>query len=454
VNEPLDIERALRASLERHAHQAPPADLLAERVIARAGSAPVASRPRGAAWRAWLLPALASAAVVAVVLGVAVAGLQHHGGPAAPPPGASRSVSVTPPPSPTPTPVHSRPPANAVGLHNFRAIDLTFYGPDQGWALGTSDCLSGPGRCSAMVHTTDGVHWRSMRNPPGNVGPLGCTAPCVSHVRFATPQIGYAYGPQVFEMTVDGGKHWAPQEGGAVALETLSGNVIRVIAQPGCPPGCTYQVDIAPIGSRHWTPVPLPGAAGPGAGVILARSGHDAYLADLGNPAGGASARAVFWTSSDDGQHWTRHDDPCPTARGADQVVTTSLTTAADGAVVVSCVDRATQAGAVAVSTNGGRSFTVRSTFTSAGASLVGAASARTIFVMSDVLYRSTDGGMSFRRVQQNSQGPLGASWIGFEDAAVGRILEPDANVSDAGARTIWTTYDAGQHWESFTFPS
>lgn len=449
----IDPERALRESLERHAREAPPADLLAERVIARAGSA--AAAPHRAPWRTWLLPVLASAAVVAVVVGVSVAGESRQSSHL--PPAVSRSISppvtTTTTTTATPPPSHTTVRPGAGDLHNFRAIDLTFYGPDEGWALGTADCEHGPGRCSAMEHTTDGVHWHSMINPPGNVGPRGCTAPCVSHIRFATPRIGYAYGDSVFEMTTDGGVSWQPQQGGATAVETLSGNVIRVVSQAGCPPGCTYRVEIARIGSSVWTPVALPGPQGPGVGAILARSGHNAYLADLGNPAGGVSARATLWISADDGQHWIRRGDPCPRASGRDETVTTDLTTAFDGTVVVSCLDRATQAGSVSISTDGGRTFSAHTPFSSAGVWLVGAASSRTLFAMSDVLYRSTDGGAHFGKVQHNSQGPLGASWIGFENATVGRVLEPDANVSDGGARTIWTTRDGGRSWTAFTFP-
>ena len=57
-------------------------------------------------------------------------------------------------------------------------------------------------------------------NVPGETG--GCATRCVQHIRFATDQIGYAFGPHALLMTTDGGLDWTPQSGGADALETLN----------------------------------------------------------------------------------------------------------------------------------------------------------------------------------------------------------------------------------------
>ena len=104
-----------------------------------------------------------------------------------------------------------------------------------------------------MVRTTDGgVTWHGMKPPPSaNVPMLVCEDPCIQDIRFATDQIGYAYGPSAFFMTTDGGVTWQRAPGGADALETLDGNVIRVVDQVGggCVPGCDYNVETAPIGS-------------------------------------------------------------------------------------------------------------------------------------------------------------------------------------------------------------
>jgi len=45
---------------------------------------------------------------------------------------------------------------------------------------------------------------------------------------------------------------------------------------------------------------------------------------------------------------------------------------------------------------------------------------------------------------QINPETP-GASFLGFEDATVGRWI--------SGPHDIWTTHDAGQHWHERAFP-
>src|SRR6185437_4991708 len=147
-------------------------------------------------------------------------------------------------------------------LTHVRVLDLTFVSDTEGWALATADCLdptSTAPACPAMLHTTNaGTSWTAVPNPPANV-PINssCAEPCIQHIRFATDRIGYAYGSTTLLMTIDGGKSWSRQPGGADALETLDGNVIRVSTQ--CLPGCPYRVQTAPIGSSSWHSVALPG---------------------------------------------------------------------------------------------------------------------------------------------------------------------------------------------------
>lgn len=458
-----EVERALRDSLGRHARQAPPADLLAERIIHAAGrtdGAPAARRRPGRSWRTWSLPVLAAASVAAVVVGVSVAGNLHHDASHTPPATisgnrGSSTTTATTHPAPEHSTSHSGQPVgpgtNTSTLHAFRATDLTFVGSSNGWALGTANCLTSAGRCTAMMYTTDGgATWHSMTGPAADVG-SGCTGPdpCVAHVRFANDKVGYAYGDSAFFMTLDGGAHWGQQPGGALAVETLDGNVIRVTsAGSGCPGPCNVQVQTAPIGSADWTTADLPRAATvetDGVGPLV-RSGSKAYLLFTGHTAGGAqSATSTLYVSGDDGTHWTSVGEPCPQpARGERD--STTIAAAPDGTVFAGCVNRMTQAASIAVSDNGGATWALRSAFSSAGLSMLAAASGQDLLAMSDVLYRSSDGGAHFTKVQQNSQGPLGGAWIGFES-------DRDGHVLDTNGSTLWATTDAGAHWTSFTFP-
>src|SRR3954471_17156402 len=155
-----------------------------------------------------------------------------------PPPASSAPptpASSPPPPAPSSPPVSTAslvPVPRSGPLNGFLVADLTFVG-NQGWALGTVGCTQQSGRCTALAHSTDnGRTWRSMKAPKVNVAVPGldtgdCVAPCVEHVRYATPAVGYLFGGRdagALLMTTDGGNHWRRQPGNADALESLDGN--------------------------------------------------------------------------------------------------------------------------------------------------------------------------------------------------------------------------------------
>lgn len=465
-----DFESRLRASLRRHAHDAPPADPVAERVLRETGGAGGDAAPprRPREWRTWTLP-LAAAAAVIVVAGMVVGLTQigHSPSPAATQLAGPTSVGSTAATAPTasPTTAANSPaspgatePAVPADLHDVHVLDATFVNPDDGWLLARADCIDSAGTCTAMLRTTDGgAHWTSMPNPPVNVpGVDGCTTPCVDHIRFARADVGYAYGDgyygsSAFFMTTDGGRSWQQQKGvTVVALETLANNVIRVSATPpGCgPPGCGYAVETSAIGSTTWTTHPLPAPATEATGVVLARGGQDAYLLVTGHTAGGAQdARSTLYRSSDDGASWTDAGEPCPQPGGETDSV--SLAAGAGGRVSVTCVTRqAPQTAFVAVSTDQGAHFTRVGAipWTSAGV-LVG--DPATVLLAgpasgSGQVYRSTDGGTTWTPVA-GLRGAGTLTWAGFESKTVGRVIAD-------GGRAIWTTRDAGATWTRLTF--
>jgi hypothetical protein len=454
-----DIEKRLRESLAAHARAVPSRDELAERIAGRADGSVV---PIAAArsWRTWGLPLIAAGAVAAVaatVVGLNSGRDQHD---AVPPPATQvHTGGVTAPPtSAVPTtsagPVTSAP-RNAPDLVDLHIGDLSFVGADRGWVLGTAKCLNGSAAaCSAMARTTDGgTSWTSMKPPPANVssGTGGCADPCVTGIRFATPTIGYAFGPTALFLSTDGGASWHRQAGGAVALETLDGNVIRVSTQ--CVPGCPYQVQTSPIGSATWQRRASI-EAGISPGVILRRAGHSAYLAVLGHTSGGAqAATTALWVSTDDGAGWADRGEPCPqNLPGYGELDTSQVATAADDSVTVLCTPRmqGTAWAFTMTSTDGGRTFT-RGYLKALGggqSAVLAAASANVLLVsLPDGTYRSTDGGQHFARTSNPNGGaaPGPVSWLGFESATLGHALSADG-------RTLWTTRDAGATWTSLTF--
>jgi photosystem II stability/assembly factor-like uncharacterized protein len=464
MNDKIDIEAALRASLAEHARHAPAAGLLAERVIADVDPLSPAREPRRARqWRTWTLPLIAAGSVAAIAAAlVGVSQFQHTADHERP---AVQLSSVVPLPTHTPTTVASPPPSSpTITPHqtkpgvavapvpsNFTVLDLTFASADEGWALGSSDCLTGGGTCTALVHTADGGDtWQGMPTPPATVTGVGdCADPCVRSIRFANDQIGYAYGPSAFFMTTNGGKSWQREPGGADALETLDGNVIRVAARNACsPPGCVYGVQIAPLGSVAWHDVGLSATTtGSSVGVALARTGHRAFVEVFGHTSGGGqNATSALYTSADDGVTWAARGEPCPQSGG--EIDSTAITTAPDGSVTVLCTRRGARGTQfTSTSTDGGATFRAGGPLASGSSpgGLLGAASAQVQFVISDALYRTQDGGQTWRSVPAVSLGPGTAIFVGFESAAVGRA------VTDSG-RTVWTTRDAGLTWTAHTF--
>lgn len=358
----------------------------------------------------------------------------------------SRAASPTPTPASPSTPsrvptTHPAPVPRQGSLSGLQVADLTFVGPD-GWALGTAGCLHGSGLCPVLAHSTDnGRSWRAVPSAPGG----GAT-----NIRFATDRIGYAYGRAAFFMTTDGGRSWQREPGGADALETLDGNVIRVVDPGNCPPGCTYSIETAPVGATGWHSVTLPGRQGGGVSVQLVRTGRLSALAVYGHTSGGApSAHTVLFTSRDDGASWVRRGEPCPQqpASASDphgEVDGSALSSAADGSISVLCTPRG-QGGSqfTVTSSDGGAHFQPGSkrALGAATISAFAAASASTLIVSSDDTYRSTDSGRHFSRAAV-SPGMLG--WAGFASATIGHAISIER-------RTIWTTTDAGRTWQAAT---
>ena len=440
------LKDALRDSLHRHAADAPRGDMLAERIIHTAQQPPDLDRHRTRrGWPTWTLPLVAAGAVGAVVAGVL--GVQSlHTTASKNPPQGSPGPTILQSPTQTQSTSPSNPPTTVSGnpgaLTNVKVTDLTFYGDNHGWALGSADCEIGPGRCTAMWQTTDGRNWTSMGGEQFNVaGVNACADPCVDHIRFATLQIGYAFGPSAFFMTTDGGASWQQQDGGAIQLETLDNNVIRVTgSDSGCPGPCVGGIETSAVGSTDWTPADFqPGHSTVG-DVLLARgNGGYAYLLVTGHPTGGAeNATSTLYRSTDKGVTWERNGEPCPQFSREDDSV--AIAGGADGRVSVLCRDRMSGGQAfVATSSDAGSNFQAHGigAFDAIEMSLLTGDPATVLVAAGHGMARSVDGGNTWQAVPDVT-GDIG--WVGFESQTVGRAVSADGT-------TIWTTRDGGATW-------
>jgi photosystem II stability/assembly factor-like uncharacterized protein len=343
--------------------------------------------------------------------------------------------SQTPIPGLNPTPALTVLPSSGPAQPAAAPVDLSFTGPDDGWLLASPEAASSP-----IEHTTDGgAHWSAVASIPA----------LVEHIRFANDQVGYAYGGTQLWMTTDGGQHWAQQPGGAAALGTGDGNVIRIVPTPdGCaPPGCGYAAKTAPVGSTAWSsPVALPHPVGMSAGVQLVRTAGAAYALVTGHTAGGAgTATSALSRSTDGGATWTNLGEPCP--QGPAEVDSIAVTAAPTGVLFVACSPRsdASAAQSVITSTDRGDQFVA-----AAQGSLPivpwAAADSSHFCLSADTFDCTQDGGANLRRADHAVggvsplNGPGQVSWVGFQTAAVGHAL-------DADGMQLWTTRDGGLTW-------
>ncbi len=340
----------------------------------------------------------------------------------------------------------------------FVAKDLTFVSTRTGWLLGTAPCTVKP--CTSIVRTTDsGRTWVGVPAPKADLEPTSessCTGkPCVRGLRFANPNVGYAYGSTALYLTTNGGATWSTQPGQADAIEVSNGTALRISHDTeGCPPGCTYQVSTAAVGTTAWHPVDLPGRPLIGNGVQLLRTGHYAYAQIYQNPAGGAgNAQATLLTSTDDGQHWTVRADPCG-GTGDQEADSTQMAVADDGSLTVLCRLRVGGTTSfVVTSSDGGATFGAHHPAPAGGiADAVGAADASTPLMAvatggTTKLYRGTSAGASWTVVATVPAGaPTDGSlaMIGFENARTGRFAP--------GTSTFLSTADAGRTWVTYMF--
>ncbi|MDA8263414.1 MAG: hypothetical protein M0Z47_11365, partial [Actinomycetota bacterium] len=162
--------------------------------------------------------AYAAGALVLVVGGAAIGFQQLKGSTSS---SSSQSTSTS-----TSNPATTTGPSTTVGTatspSTFGAVPAGFYpssatfvSPTDAFALGGVACSSAPtGWCAELAASTDtGASWTAVPMtgiPLESVTPIGTqktAANGVSKVRFASPSVGYAFGPALY-LPTDGGLSW------------------------------------------------------------------------------------------------------------------------------------------------------------------------------------------------------------------------------------------------------
>jgi photosystem II stability/assembly factor-like uncharacterized protein len=288
---------------------------------------------------------------------------------------------------------------------------------------------------------------------------------CVREVSLASPSVGYLYAPDLL-MTTDGGATWHPVPGLEVeSLTVVGGEVWRVAYRhTGCPGPCDPVLQEAKVGSRAWrTVIAKPVTPGRSGSSQVVASGSTRLLAMYGSQAGGVSAQATVYRSTDAGVTWQRQTDPCagkgPGGRGVEEDLN-DLTAARGGFFAGVCSPHAGGGIFVVTSTDAGRSWSESDYLPSAQKypALIAAASPSTLAISTGAastgsgkftarLLLSTDAGHHWRTVatdpQQVTQEGTPA-WLAFQTPTVGSWL--------ADPHAVWTTFDGGTHWTRAAF--
>jgi len=353
-------------------------------------------------------------------------------------------------------------PGGTAGLADAELVQLSWVSPEVGFALARRPCDQGT--CAVVARTTNGgASWTEL--PPLPPTPAFCTtAQCVSGVSgiaFASPTVGYLYGPAML-VTTDGGGSWQVLAGPRVeSLAVGGGQVFRIVyTHGGCPGACTPLLQAAPVGSTTWRTVLSD--LGYGVGNDLIVSGRDVYVETYGNLASGAGTqRTTISRSTDGGAVFQTLRDPC-VGKLATLHVLSALAAAPGGVLEGICSQRAGAGEQYLISsTDAGSTWQPLRplpTRTNGSFGVVAAASTSTIAIATGPvggagtetakLLVTTDGGASWTTAATDTfeLGTVPVAQLGFVTSRVGWWV--------ADLRSVFSTSDGGLDWAQFPFAS
>jgi photosystem II stability/assembly factor-like uncharacterized protein len=368
-------------------------------------------------------------------------------------PSPSNSATMLPVSTSTPTPIPT-PTPSVVAASDFRPLSLTFVSATDGWVLGAGTCAVS---CVWIYHTTNGgASWTRTGAPPATFPSISCysaQAPCVDTLRFATPELGFAFGRNwgAVYRTANGGATWTLMPVTDVSAMALVGDAALRLQAPdgGCSTG-KCQLKRSTNGGTIWSTADQPVLTPEGLlGEVFLQSDGHAYMVGYGNPAGGGPETAELYRSSNFGATWTLGSDPCSNGAPGGPI-TVALDSAAAGVLGVECLANRSdgQGGFVLVSTDGGAHFgAAHASPPSSPGFAIGSATVLAEATSSG-LSVSHDSGVTWSSTYScaaENNGDKGIAFVGFESANVAHVI-----CGDAIARST----DGGLKWATYTFPS
>jgi photosystem II stability/assembly factor-like uncharacterized protein len=349
--------------------------------------------------------------------------------PSTPPSPTGATAPATAPATATPT---LSPAATAQGAvpAGFTPASVTFVSPERGFVLGVLPCAAGS--CTTLVATADaGKTW----NVVGQLHPalVGDEAG-VSTVRFATPQDGWVFGPQLWS-THDGGKTWRqtaePQP--VTDVEAAAGSAYALVGE---------QLLRTPVGADTWQKVRQVGVS-----ATMALHGHAIWVV-------GGRPDSTQLLASADGRSWQTFTDPCAKF-GADWMLS-AVAPVTTRDVFLLCAGGAgagSESKKVLFSTDAGQTARATATDPPRGgiASGIAADSASVIAVVASSgaseVYRSGDAGKTWQAPLQQGDGGFGYYDVGFTTPTQGVAIYGRPGQPNAPHPELLMTRDAGATW-------
>jgi hypothetical protein len=332
----------------------------------------------------------------------------------------------------------------------FEANSVTWLSAQRGWVLGAAAC--GKNACAEVIGTADAAKtWRLIGTVGAPIAEFG-GRPGITEIRFATPAVGWAFGPYLFR-TSTGGRSWArmPIPGGGKQVLALAAGPAQTYAVVA---GCAWGAGICPrplsfwripTGARGgWARIPL--RLPPNDGADVAVFGATVYVVDeqvqFGRP-------DVFYASTD-GRHFTARPAPCDHAQDL---------------ALIQAVPMSADRVALLCDGNPGFSKAVKTVYVSADTSKTDTyAGQMGLFGIQAQLAASPSGNLAVASTSNGSFvyindthkqawtmvegiGDGGAGWNDITYVTNSQAWVVYRPADSSGTGQLWTTHDAGLHW-------